>query len=99
MNFATLAACHATRNFHRFVGAIQNGFGFGEKRCAGLGQLYRALGAIKKLQAEFIFEIMDLPAQRRLRDTKFLRRLGEVQNFSHGGEVSEVSQFHKTNDT
>jgi hypothetical protein len=99
VDFAALAPRHAARNFHGFGGAFQHGFGFSQKGCSSFSQLYRALGAIKQFHAEFVFEVVDLPTQRRLGDAELLCRFGEVQNFSHGGEVSEVSQFHAANDT
>jgi len=38
----------------------------------------------QEVHADFILQILHLPAQRRLRDPKLRRGLREVQGFTHG---------------
>jgi len=49
---------------------------------------------LQQLRAEFVFEILDLPAERGLGHAQLLRGLGEVLLLGHGEKITEVSQFH-----
>jgi hypothetical protein len=43
---------------------------------------------------EFFFEVADLSTESGLSDSKFLSRFGEIQNFAHRREISEMPEFH-----
>jgi hypothetical protein len=44
--------------------------------------------------ADFIFEVVDLPAQGRLRDVQLRRGARDIFRFSHGDKVTEMAEFH-----
>ena len=49
---------------------------------------------VEQRNAQFIFEIANLSAQRRLRNVKARGGAGHVLFFSDGDEVSQVAEFH-----
>jgi hypothetical protein len=56
---------------------------------AGSGQLQRGVDPVKERLSDLLFEGLDLAADRRLRDTQFLSRVGETQMTRRGPEASE----------
>ena len=50
--------------------------------------------ALKQYHAEFILQIADLPAKRRLGNIEAHRRLRDVQLLGDGNEVTKMAQFH-----
>ena len=62
-----------------------------EKRAARRGQLDAMHAAVQKLDADFVFEIPDLPAERRLRGVQFL--LGGDSQASGLGDGDEVAEM------
>src|SRR5688572_14476967 len=50
--------------------------------------------AIEQLDTQFRLEFLNLPAERRLRDVKSLRRPCDVQFFRHRDEIMQMAQFH-----
>ncbi len=64
-----------------------------------LCKLDAPLVAFEQLNPEIFFQLLDLPAQRRLRDVQPLRRFAEIQILRNGDEVSDVTQFHGANST
>jgi hypothetical protein len=67
---------------------------FFKKSVAGVGQFDFALIADKERDSEFVFQLTDLTAERRLGQMQLLRRLAEVQALSHRDEIPSVTQFH-----
>src|SRR5439155_15028571 len=66
-----------------------------EKGFSGRGQLDAVSSAVDQLSADFLFEIADLPAQRRLRSVEFLLGgNGQTAGIGHGDEVAEMPQLH-----
>ena len=59
-----------------------------------VGQLHAPLGAIKQSHSEFVLELADLLAQRRLRYMQALGGAAEMQFFRDRDEIAQVSQFH-----
>ena len=64
------------------------------EEAAGFGQLERAAAALEQQHADFLFELLNLPRERRLGDMQALGRAREVQLFSNSHEVAQVAQFH-----
>jgi len=61
---------------------------------AELGQMAERALAPKQVAAQFLLEIADGAAQRRLRDVTFLGGLGEIQRFRHRQEIADLMHFH-----
>ncbi len=57
-------------------------------------QLHAPAGAHEQLGAQFLLQLSDLQAQRRLRDMQALRGACEAQLFRQGDEVTQMAQFH-----
>jgi hypothetical protein len=53
-----------------------------------------ALRAVEQLDAELLFEIADLLADRPLRDVQAFGSRAEAQLLGDGDEVPEVPKFH-----
>ena len=49
----------------------------------------------EKVNADFVFQILDSPTQRRLRDAQEGRRFSEIQRFSNSQKISQVPEFHR----
>ncbi len=60
---------------------------------AGLGQPQRS-AALQQNHAQFIFQLLNLPAQRRLGDVQAFGGAGEVQRFTQHLEIAQMTQFH-----
>jgi hypothetical protein len=56
---------------------------------------YAARTAFEKVNADFVFQILDSSTQRRLRDAQEGRRFREIQRFSNSQEISQVPEFHR----
>ena len=66
-----------------------------EEYAAGRGQLDAARAAVQELHADFQFQIVNLPAQRRLRGMQpLLRGHGQAAFFRHGDEITEMPELH-----
>ena len=57
---------------------------------AGIGQAHRPGAAFDQGDAQFLLQLLDLAAQRRLGDVEPLRRAREVLLVRHGDEVAQV---------
>ena len=67
-----------------------------EKGFARGGQLDTVHAARQQLDPDLIFEVADLPAERRLRGVEpTLGRLGEAAHFGDGNEIAKVSELHR----
>src|SRR5216684_3541211 len=66
-----------------------------QKGFAGRGQLNTVSATIYQFNADFLFEIPDLPAERRLgRVELLLGGNGQAACISHGDEVAEMPELH-----
>jgi len=66
-----------------------------EKSFSGRCQLNTVSGTVHQLNADFLFEISDLPTERRLGSVQFLfSGNGQTAGISHGDEVAEMPEFH-----
>ena len=59
----------------------------------GLGQPQRP-APLQQHHTQLIFQLLDLPAQRRLGDVQAFGGAGEVQGFPQHLEITQVAQFH-----
>jgi hypothetical protein len=64
------------------------------KQLAGCAQLHAARQPIEKFEAEFFFEILDLPGEGRLSHAQSARGAPVMLFLANRHEVSQVSQFH-----
>jgi len=94
VNFAAPAARHGFHRLHCFVRPLHYRAGFREKDPPDFGKPHGFGAVLKQCHAQFVFEVADLPAQRRLRNVKPRGRAGHVLFLGNGDEVSQVAQFH-----
>jgi hypothetical protein len=66
--FTGLAAGEGTNGLQSLLGAGKHGNGFIGREFSGLGESDPPCAALKQFHAKLLFEILDLPTQRRLRD-------------------------------
>ena len=66
----------------------------GIEEFAGLGQGQRAGVTRKQLHAQFLFQLLDLAAERGLGNEQALGGAGEIALFSDGDEVAQLAHFH-----
>ena len=60
-----------------------------------VSQIHRTGVAIQQTQFEFVFQRLDLGAQRRLGQAQPLGGAPEIQLLSHRYKVAQMSQFHR----
>ena len=73
----------------RQAGVVEKGFARG-------GQLDAVNAARQQLDPDLIFQVADLPAERRLRGVQpALGRLGEAAHFGDGNEIAKMSELHR----
>src|SRR5690606_3472070 len=65
-----------------------------EERRSGRGQAHLLAAALEQAHAEVIFELLDVEAQRRLRDRQPPGRAAEMQLLGQCHEVAKMAQFH-----
>lgn len=63
--------------------------GRGQQRLAGRGESYVPGGALEQRATQFLLELTDLPAQRRLGDEQPLGGTGEAQLFGDRHEIAQ----------
>ena len=66
-----------------------------EQHRALAGEVHAGRGAHEQLDAELVFELADVTAERRLRDAKLARRLGEAARLGDGGERAQMTQVQE----
>ena len=69
----------------------QQGAGFSEKSLAIAGQANALLAALEQRQAQALFELGDLPAQRRLGNMQAFRCTADVLFLGDGDEVAQLA--------
>ena len=75
-------------------GIVQETAAFAEQLLACARQDKTASDAIEKVEAQFLFEIADLPGQCRLGGVQAQRRFGDCAQFRHSHKGSELPQVH-----
>ncbi len=63
------------------------------EKSPGLGQPQRST-ALEQHHAQFVFQLLNLPAQRRLGDVQAFGSAGEVEGLAQNLEIAQVTQFH-----
>ena len=66
MQFTAHTFGESTGHACRFFGPLQNGPGLDDERFARGGQRCAARSPLQQLRAQFVFEILNLPAERGL---------------------------------
>ena len=84
VQLAIFAASQRADFFHGFVGALQQVAHFIQKELSLRGERDAAWTAMQEVHADLILQVLHLPAQCRLPDSKLRRSLGEVQRFTYG---------------
>ena len=92
MQQSDLAARGALRHQGRHLQLLQELERLRKEQCADLRELDFALGPLEEVNAELLFELPDLPAQRRLRHAQALGRPREVQLFGDSDEKIRVAE-------
>ncbi len=87
------ALADASRVVADLVQLLQQHVGVFIKKPPGLGQPQRS-ATLKQNDAQFILQLLDLPAQRRLGDVQAFGRAGEVEGLPQHLEIAQVTQFH-----
>ncbi len=72
---------------------FEQGAGMLVKEAPSLGQA-QGSAAFEQRHAEFVLELLDLPAQRWLGDVQALGGAGEVEGFGERLEVAQVTKLH-----
>src|SRR5690606_27195369 len=85
----------APHHIHRTADVGQGLAGFLEKQPAGVGQRHVPVAALEQAHPEFLFQGLDLLAQRRLGNAQHLSGAAEMQLLGDGDEIAQVAQFHK----
>lgn len=67
----------------------------GLEKKSGLRQLHAPLLPREERRAEFLFEILQLPRERRLRQMQLLRRPRDISVAGNGQKIFEYAKFHK----
>src|SRR5436190_2024426 len=94
MDFATLSVRNRFDHLHRFVCSLHNRARFDEKNFPSFSESHGFRAMVEKRDAQLIFEVANLPTQRRLRNMKPRSGTCHVLFFSDGDEVSQVAEFH-----
>ena len=95
MQLARLALSHIARLTRRRTGLRQQSPGSGHKGQACRRELHPPAVAGEQLRAHRSFELLDVQAERRLRNRQALGRAAKVQLFGQHEEIAQVTKFHK----
>src|SRR6476659_8783802 len=60
---------------------------------------HRAWQSIEQLLVQFLFQLMDLLTERRLRYMLTLRRVGEATLLGDSDKIAKLMNFHRRSDT
>src|ERR1700692_668071 len=99
MNFAAFAVGDSFHHLYRLVSAFHNSARFVKKDVASFRESDRFCPMLEKGNAEFIFEVANLPAQWRLRNVKPRGCARHILSFSDGDEIAQVAQLHAHQNT
>ncbi|MNP48135.1 hypothetical protein D3C76_1422350 [compost metagenome] len=89
-----LAQLRPSRDIRRFVDLRQHQPRLFQEQPTGLAQLDPTIGTLEQPGADFLFQRLNLLAQRWLGDTQHLCGAAEMQFFGDGDEVAQMTQFH-----
>ena len=94
VQMADQALVDVARMARGFLRLVQQRPCLGHEGQTGSGQAHLAAAADEQFGADRGFELLDVQAQRRLRDRQAPRRAAEVQLFGQGEKVAQVAEFH-----
>ena len=66
-----------------------------EQHAAGAGQQHAASVADEQLDAQLVFQQLDVPAERRLGRAKPVRRLAEAAELGYGAKSPQLFEIHR----
>ena len=92
---ADFAPCGTLGHSLRFVGAPEDFADLAQEDRPGGAEPDAPFVAQEQLHAEFVFEVKDGLADRRLRDVQVTRCLSVVQVLCHSREVAQMPEFHE----
>ena len=95
MQLARLALGHIARLTRRRTGLRQQSPGGRHQGLARCGQLHTPAVAGEQLRPHRGFKLLDVQAERRLRDGQALGRAAKVQLFGQHEEITQVTKFHE----
>jgi hypothetical protein len=95
LQLARLALGHITRLARRRARLRQQSPGCGHKGLARRRELHAPAVAGEQLRPHRGFELLDVQAQRWLRDGQALGRPAKVQLFGQHQEIAQVTEFHE----
>ncbi|MCY1182798.1 hypothetical protein D9M73_233760 [compost metagenome] len=84
----------APRQQHGLVDLLADRPRLVEEQPPGRGQGDAAVGAVEQARADFLFQRLDLLAQRRLGNAQLSGGAAEMQLLGDGDEVTQVTQLH-----
>src|SRR6476661_3605702 len=89
-----LTASQSAHPVHGFIGLPQKPPHFLKEKFSFRCEHRAGRAAAQKVHADLVLQVPDLSAQRRLRDSKSCRGLGEVRGFADRQKVSQMPEFH-----
>lgn len=84
---------HARDALTRFLQLPQHAAGIDGQLLSGGGQGCATDAAVEQERSHFLFQILDLPAQGRLRDMQSARRFGHAAVFDHAEKIAQMTKF------
>ena len=94
MDFGFTGVRDRVRSLHCLIGLFQRSTGVIKKDTPGVHQADRLCGALKQLEPDLIFEVANLPAERRLGYAKFCCGTRDVFCLGRRHKVTQMPQFH-----
>jgi hypothetical protein len=88
------ASCSPSRRLERAIYLREDCARIVEECATGSGQFDAARLSAKQLDAQFAFNRLDLPAERRLLHSKPFRSPRDVAFLGGGDEIAEMPEFH-----
>ena len=89
-----LAGSHAPGTQSRLVDLLKEAPGIFQEKLASRTYLYPACKAVKELETDFVFQILNLTGKGGLNDAKTLGGASVMLFLANGHEISQMSQFH-----
>jgi len=87
------ALANAARGVADLAQLLEQHIGVFIEKPPGCGQPQRS-ATFKQNHPQFVFQLLDLPTQRRLGDVQAFGGAGEVQRFTQHLEIAQMTQFH-----
>jgi hypothetical protein len=84
MQFPKVSACQCANLFHGLIGALYEVSRLFEKQFPLGGKYHAAPAALEQVHADFILQVLHLPAQPGFRHAQLSRGFGEAQRFTNG---------------